>query len=161
MSALPPKADIAQDAKSPQCPSHPIAATQTRACCRDHVLTVVASLSLRQPKEGLRTARGVQMYRLVLLALALTVGKTGAWADAYKDCQAEDPDRSIHGCTQVIKRGKYESRKTLARACGFQGIAYAEKGEFDCAIADFCRALEINPSDQSTKYILNELGVTP
>ncbi len=42
-----------------------------------------------------------------------------------------------------------------------RGMAYAEKNEFDRAIADFRRALEIDPSDQSTKDFLKMLDVTP
>lgn len=87
------------------------------------------------------------MNRFPLWALALALGGTGAWADAYKDCQAKDPDRSIRGCTQVIKRGKYESRIMVARACGFRGIAYSMKGERDRAIAEFTKSITLEPNN--------------
>ena len=42
-----------------------------------------------------------------------------------------------------------------------RGLAYESKGEYDRAIADFSKALEINPSDQDAKNNLKRLGVTP
>jgi len=42
-----------------------------------------------------------------------------------------------------------------------RGVAYGKKGEVGRAIADFRKALEINPFDQVAKEVLKGLGVTP
>ncbi len=42
-----------------------------------------------------------------------------------------------------------------------RGNDYLRKGEYDRAIADFRKVLEINPSDQDAKVTLELLGVTP
>jgi len=72
---------------------------------------------------------------------------TGAWADMYSDCTHADPDRQIRGCTQVIERGKKESRKNRAIAYFNRGVAYRKKGEVDRAIADYTEAIALDPND--------------
>jgi len=89
-------------------------------------------------------------------------GATGAWADRDEDCgQDEDPDRKIRGCTQIIERGKRESKSTRASAYYNRGLPYAKKDDKAHAIADFRKALEIDPSAQKAKDALKRLGVTP
>ena len=102
------------------------------------------------------------MKWLVVVALALTLSATGAWADRYSDCvQSKDLDRAIRGCTQVIERGEREAPKNRAVAYYNRGIAYQKKGDKDQAIADYRKALEINPSDQDAKNNLKRLGAMP
>ncbi len=86
------------------------------------------------------------MIRPVISALALTLCATGAWADRYDDCvQDKDPDLTIRGCTSVIERGKQESREWRAKAYNNRGAAYYKKGELDRAIANFDKAIALNP----------------
>jgi len=75
------------------------------------------------------------MIRPLVVALALTLSATGAWADPWDDCAHADPDRSIRGCTQIIERGKRESRKNRAVAYTNRAMAYHDKGEVDRGIA--------------------------
>ena len=97
-----------------------------------------------------------RLKRPFILALLLTLSATGAWADRYSDCsQTKDTDRRIRACTQIIERGKQESRKDRAFAYHYRGLAYNEQ-----AIADFRKSFEINPSDQDMKNKLKRLGVT-
>ena len=42
-----------------------------------------------------------------------------------------------------------------------RGLAYWKKGDKDQAIADFRKAIEIDPSNQYAKDTLKQLGVTP
>ncbi len=87
------------------------------------------------------------MKRLLVFALALTISATGAGADAWDDCTHADPDRRIRGCTQIIERGKRESRKNRAIAYSSRGAAYWKKGDKEQAIADYDKAIALDPND--------------
>jgi len=92
------------------------------------------------------------MKRALVFALVLTLSATGAWADRYDDCtQSGDLDRKISGCTQIIERGKRESKSTRAIAYTNRGGAYYVKGEVDRAIADYTKAIALDPND-ATAY---------
>src|ERR1700738_3040487 len=86
------------------------------------------------------------------------VGVAGpAWADDWADCvlQQTDPDRVIHGCTTVIKAGRWSgknvglanisgqdnSRDNLAHAYISRGTGYVDRGDYGSAIADFGAAI--------------------
>ena len=62
---------------------------------------------------------------------------------------------------QVIPVEVNESQKNRAVAYWNRGNAYKKKGDKEQAIADFRKALEINPSLQPAKNNLKRLGVTP
>ena len=99
-----------------------------------------------------------RMKRPLVVALVLALSATGAWADRYSDCdQSADPDRRIRGCTQVIERGERESSENRSFAYTNRGNAYDDKGEYDLAIADFNKAIALNPNDA---YAYNNRGVT-
>jgi len=93
--------------------------------------------------------------------LALALSTTGAWADGYSDCrQTKDLDRQIRGCTHIIERGKQESPKNRTLAYTNRGTAYEKKGNKKQALADFRKALDINPMMRDAKRGLKRLGVT-
>ena len=84
------------------------------------------------------------MLRLLILAASMLAATVPAAADRYKDCsQSADQDRSIRGCTQILKRGKRESRKIRSIAYTNRGLAYARKGQAERAIADYDKAIKI------------------
>ena len=86
------------------------------------------------------------MFRLFILAAFILTGVLPASADRYSDCaQSADPDRRIRGCTQILKRGKREGRRSRHAAHYNRGISYARKGQYDRAIADFDQAIKIDP----------------
>src|SRR5262245_18453125 len=61
------------------------------------------------------------------------------------DCNASDPDRSVHGCTRIIQdRG--EATENHVNAYNNRGIAYRAKGDHARAIADFSEAIRLNPN---------------
>ncbi len=76
-------------------------------------------------------------------ALAMLLSMPAA-ADDQQDCASKDADRAIRGCTAVIKAGG-EAGKRLEVAYTNRGEAYASRKEFDLAIADYTKAIEINP----------------
>ena len=86
------------------------------------------------------------MLRPLVFALVLTLCATGAKADRYEDCvQSADLERKIRGCTQIIERGPRESLENRDSAYINRGVAYTKKGEVDRAIADYTKAIAIDP----------------
>jgi Tfp pilus assembly protein PilF len=102
------------------------------------------------------------MLRPLVFALVLALCATGAKADRYEDCvQSADLERKIRGCTQIIERGPRESLENRDSAYSNRGVAYVAKRDKEQAIADFRKALEIDPSNQLAKIGFDVLGVTP
>ena len=66
-------------------------------------------------------------------------------ADDREDCSSIDVDRIIRGCTDVIN-SRQELRQTLAIAYHRRGTAFASKKEYDRAITDYTKAIEIDPT---------------
>jgi tetratricopeptide (TPR) repeat protein len=82
------------------------------------------------------------LNRWVFSVLVL-LGAISAFADVLDDCdQAKDPDLSIKGCTIIIDAG----RKSAPFAFNNRGVAYKAKGDYERAIADFSKAIEIDPN---------------
>jgi lipoprotein NlpI len=78
-----------------------------------------------------------------LCAVATTV--SAASKKDWDDCQADDPDRSIAGCTRIIQ-SRSETPKNRAIAYYNRGIAYSDKGDHDRAITEYNEAIRLNPS---------------
>ncbi len=89
------------------------------------------------------------MARLAVCVLALALGVAGGCGkeDAVADCsQNEDPDRRIRGCTQIIER-EGPTPTYIAGAYEARGLAYHKKRDYDRAIADFDKAIELNSDE--------------
>ena len=56
------------------------------------------------------------------------------------DCTSNDSERKIRGCTALIARDQ-----SNAIAFGNRGYAYANKGDYDRAITDYNKAIELDP----------------
>ena len=81
------------------------------------------------------------MWRVAALCIALMIVAPPVWADPATDCdQGDDQDTVIRGCTERIRRESGD-----AAAYNNRGVAYGEKGEVDRAIADYTKAIQINP----------------
>ena len=63
----------------------------------------------------------------------------------WNDCEANDPDRSIAGCTRLLQ-GRSETAHNRAVAYSNRGAAYNDKGDYDRAIADFNEAIRLDPT---------------
>jgi len=87
------------------------------------------------------------MVRLVLaialLLAALTVSDE-AKSDRWTDCTSDEPDRSIDGCTAIIKANR-TSRSNRAIAYHNRGFAYLNKSKYEWAINDFTKAIKLKP----------------
>src|SRR5262245_14415917 len=103
---------------------------------------------------------GVRFYRrtvkvmlwLAALGAALLLATSTALAGNLEDCnQHEDLDRLIRGCTEVLV-GNAEL-KHQAHAYANRGRAHAAKEQYDLALRDLDKALELQPSDVSLLYV--------
>lgn len=78
--------------------------------------------------------------------MLLAVPAFGASQKAHDDCNADDPDRNIAGCTRIIEdRG--ESKRIRGIAYVGRAIAWRQKGDLDRTIADLTQAVRLNPKD--------------
>jgi len=82
-------------------------------------------------------------YILVLLFMCVS---TYAYADDAYDCAKSSGDTQINACTRGIESGHWQGAN-LGAAYDNRGNAKKNKGDFDGAIADYNRAIELNPQD--------------
>lgn len=85
--------------------------------------------------------------RLATLALTFTALAALAQpghADAITDCNSDQPQAVIDGCTQLIEGGKV-NKDALAVAYFNRGNANDDTGEHDAAIADYTAAIKQKP----------------
>jgi tetratricopeptide (TPR) repeat protein len=81
------------------------------------------------------------MSKSILVCLALVIGASWALADARQDCtQDKDADLRIRACTDVV-----HGDPSAAWAYQKRGIAYSRRGDYDKAIVDLAKAIEIEP----------------
>ena len=69
--------------------------------------------------------------------------KGGGW----KDCRSPDADSRIAGCTEIIDNLAKEPLHNKIAAYVNRGGALQAKGEFDRAVSDFDKALELSPKN--------------
>ena len=81
------------------------------------------------------------MSRLSALAIALTLGASATLADARTDCYAKSGDAAIRACTEAIALNPRDAVSHVNRA-----YEYLQKGEHGRSIADYSRAIEIDPA---------------
>ena len=86
-------------------------------------------------------------------AAVLSFAGAAAWAQSRETQQAEcankdrsnAPDLRIGACTALIQSGTLDA-KTLAVAFYNRGVAYADKKDYDRAIADYDQAIRLDPN---------------
>src|SRR5215831_2601604 len=84
------------------------------------------------------------MQRSVFLLLLLLQCGSALGDDPKSECEdwkSTLPERSILACSQLIG-----SEPEVAWAYINRGLAYKAKGEYDRAIADYNKAIELDPS---------------
>jgi clan AA aspartic protease (TIGR02281 family) len=80
------------------------------------------------------------------LSLAVWLSAAAAAPIDWSGCDAAKGDEAIAACGQLIKSGKL-SPNDLSRAYLNRGLAEKSKSEISEAIADFDRAIRLNPKD--------------
>ena len=87
------------------------------------------------------------MLRQVILAGSMLFVAIPAFADKFDDCrQPSNPDKRIQGCTEIIETETSERAVAMAHVNRARG--YHAKNQLDLAIADFSRAIEVQPNNQ-------------
>ncbi len=97
------------------------------------------------------------MLRAILLAFGLLVaGADPSAADALADIRAGNQafaegrlEQAVGDFTRAIDTGELDP-EALALAYNNRGVVFGELGDFDRAIADYARALELKPGDAKT-----------
>ena len=93
-----------------------------------------------------RLAAGVFVLILGAAAGAAATFST-VWAgtqDPVLDCLSEDNDRRISGCSALIATPGLPSEQ-LSLAHGLRALAYSLKRHYEQALADYDRAIDLNP----------------
>lgn len=96
----------------------------------------------------------------IFIGLALTLVALPAFAQTEDEnranCQSDNPDISISGCTALIQPG-HEATAILAGAYQNRGTAYSAKELYDQAIADYTEAITLQP-DNAVIYVLRGIA---
>ena len=79
-----------------------------------------------------------------LAALTNPVSVSRAVADDMDICKHWTGDRQINSCTSLINSGRLQGSR-LAEAYNNRGLGHGSKSEKDRAIADFTKAIQLNP----------------
>ena len=84
-----------------------------------------------------------------LSVLSLDARLAGARADDGADCTKGSGDTKIRACSRIIKSGrlfgKPISKGNLASTYYNRGVAYKNEGRYDRAIADYTKAIKLDP----------------
>jgi tetratricopeptide (TPR) repeat protein len=108
---------------------------------------IVAEVEMIGLPPRVSTPKAAAVLLTVACVLIPVIASTQSRADAVSDCaQSQDPDRGIRGCTAVIER------KPQAAAYINRGAAYNNKGDYDRAIADFAKAIALDPKAAIAYY---------
>src|SRR6185437_8310141 len=81
---------------------------------------------------------------LVMCVLVAAIGPAlAASRSAHEDCDADNLDRNIAGCTRIIEDAD-EGKTMRAVAYVARGLAWQKKGDFNRALVDYTAAIRIN-----------------
>jgi tetratricopeptide (TPR) repeat protein len=108
-------------------------------------------------QNGLGTLRFLAIDPSLLMQAPPTASSSPSSVpgDPWKDCQSNDADIRLKGCTLVINTNASGSRTRLADALDGRCSAYDEKRQYDLAVIDCKAAIEQNPR---YSYAYNNLG---
>src|SRR5208282_3609343 len=84
-------------------------------------------------------------FSVVVAATVAFAIPANAKGGGWPKCHGADPEGRIAGCSQVIERIAKESRHNKIAAYFNRAGAYQIKGDYDHAVEDFGKALEIDP----------------
>ena len=104
-----------------------------------------------------RLARVLTLAALIILSVLFIDGHLiGVRADDAADCVKGRGNIQIQACSRIIKSGrvfgKPISMKALANTYNNRGVAYRKKHQYDRAIADYSKAINLNPKFANAYY---------
>ena len=79
-----------------------------------------------------------------LIPLALSGVALATVIDSSADCLSDDNERRISGCSAMIETPGLPPEQ-LSVAYGLRALGYSLKGWFDKAVADYNKAIDLNP----------------
>lgn len=92
---------------------------------------------------------------ICLASLPISAGAeaqaSGDRAECMNEGDAFSLDAIINGCNNLIQSGK-ETPAKLAEAYCSRGIAYAKRREYDRAMADYDKAIDLDPKNAKALY---------
>lgn len=87
---------------------------------------------------------------VIALCLLVAVPAFGASRKDHDNCNGQDPDRMIAGCTRIINDAS-EAPKTRSIAHLSRALAWQRKAERDKALSDYAEAIRLTP-DEALPY---------
>ncbi len=89
-------------------------------------------------------------YRLMRVGLSILLciscsGEAFAKSELWNRCVGADIDARFVSCSQLIARGKRETKSNQIAAYISRASAYRAKGDYDRALADLDKALQLDP----------------
>jgi tetratricopeptide (TPR) repeat protein len=121
---------------------HPFMQSTTPSASTTGDLALLAHLSVFRAFAK----SGVSVSRLVLATLICVLHTSAAReSDSWQRCRGADPDARIVGCSEILARGKRETRRYQVEAYENRSSAHRAKGDIDRAIGDLDKALRLNP----------------
>ncbi len=81
---------------------------------------------------------------LAVLAVSCGAGGVAVAGDPLVDCLSDDNGRRIEGCSAMIDDPQVAPEQR-SFAYGMRALAYSLRGGFDQALADYDRAIDLNP----------------
>jgi tetratricopeptide (TPR) repeat protein len=104
---------------------------------------------------GASMRRTTSRLTLACALLAVAAPALGASPQAHEDCDADDADRNIAGCTLIIQDPSEGAHMHSIALVG-RALAYMQKGDGDRAEADFTFAIEL---DANNALAFNDRGM--
>src|SRR5208283_3282195 len=92
-----------------------------------------------------RAAARRASFSVVVAATVAFAIPANAKGGGWPKCHGADPEGRIAGCSQVIERIAKETSHNKIAAYFMRAVAYQIKGDYDHAVEDFGKALEIDP----------------
>lgn len=100
------------------------------------------------------TSGGVIAFTLFVAAAGMPAPAQAQIQQKLNWCIGKDgatPNLQISGCTAIIQSGKFSGNE-LGILVGTRGNAYAQKKNYDLAIADYSQAIRLDPKDAAVFF---------
>ena len=101
----------------------------------------------------MKTSMPASLLALTVAVLGVAIGATAGMAEDQADCKLsrEKPDDAVSACTRLIEKGG-RTNSDLATIYTHRGKAWDEKDEEDRALADYNKALELDPNNADAYF---------